>query len=65
VNQDELTGWLGAINDLRLVLGVRLDVTEESMAADFAGEPEREASFELYRYLSVLEEEIVDALAAG
>jgi hypothetical protein len=62
---DELAAWLGAINDLRLILGVRLGVTEESEPGDFDGEPEREASYALYSYLSYLEEEIVQALAEG
>ena len=65
VSEEELSAWLGSINDLRLILGVRLAVTEESAPADFAGEPERESSFALYAYLSYLEEEIVDAFSKG
>jgi hypothetical protein len=65
LSEDELAAWLGSINDLRLVLGVRLNVTEESEPQDFAGEPEREASFGLYAYLSYLEDEIVRALSGG
>lgn len=60
---EEVEAWLASINDLRLVLGVRLAVTEESEPADFAGNEEDEASFALYRYLSMLEEDIVEALA--
>lgn len=63
VSEAELLAWLAAINDLRLVLGVRLAVTEESEAEDFAGDPEREGSFALYGYLSYLLEEIVQALS--
>jgi hypothetical protein len=59
----EVEAWLAAINDLRLVLGVRLAVTEETEPEDFAGSEEDEASFALYAYLSVLEEEIVEALS--
>ena len=65
VSEEELSAWLGSINDLRLILGVRLAVTEESAPADFAGEPERESTFALYAYLSYLEEEIVDAFSKG
>ena len=65
LSEEEVEAWLGAINDLRLVLGVRLGVTEESEPHDFAGDPEREASFSLYSYLSFLEAEIVDALSAA
>jgi hypothetical protein len=59
----EIDAWLAVINDLRLVLGVRLAVTEESEPDDFAGSEEDEASYALYAYLSVLEEEIVEALS--
>lgn len=65
ISEDELVAWLGAINDLRLVLGVRLNVTEESRPEEFAGEPERESSYALYAYLSYLEEEIVETLSKG
>lgn len=65
LSEDDLGAWLGAINDLRLILGVRLDVTEESLAADFADGAERSSSFALYLYLSSLEEEIVEALSKG
>lgn len=64
VTEDELIDWLAALNDVRLVLGVRLAVTEESTSADFAGEVETETAFELYRYLSYLEENVVEALSA-
>ena len=49
---------------VRLVLGVRLAVTEEATPADFAGDPETEGAFELYRYLSFLEEYVVEALSS-
>jgi hypothetical protein len=64
LTEDELVDWLAALNDARLVLGVRLAVTEESTAADFAGEDGTETAFELYRYLSYLEENVVAALAS-
>jgi hypothetical protein len=65
LNREEVEAWLAAINDLRLVLGVRLAVTEESEPRDFAGDEDDEASFALYAYLSMLEEEIVEALSRG
>lgn len=63
LTEDELLAWLAALNDLRLVLGVRLAVTEEATDADFAGDPEAEGAYELYRYLSFLEEHVVAALS--
>ena len=65
LSEDELAAWLAAINDLRLVLGVRLAVTEESDPGEFADGGERASSYALYGYLSYLEEEIVEALSRG
>lgn len=63
--EDEIHAWLSVVNDVRLVLGVRLAVTEESVPEDFSRDEETESSYALYAYLSFLEEEIVDALSAG
>jgi hypothetical protein len=65
LTEDELVAWLAAVNDLRLVLGVRLAVTEESSPEEFAGDPDREQPYALYVYLSYLEEDVVRALSSG
>jgi len=65
LSEEELLAWLAVVNDLRLVLGVRLAVTEESTSADFAADEETSASYALYAYLSYLEEEMVEALAGA
>jgi len=65
LSEDELVAWLAAVNDLRLVLGVRLAITEESSPEDFAGDPETERAYGLYAYLSFLEEDVVRALSSG
>jgi uncharacterized protein DUF2017 len=65
LTEDELLAWLAVINDLRLVLGVRLAVSEDTVPGDFEGDEEASASYALYAYLSYLEEEVVAALAAG
>jgi hypothetical protein len=62
LTEEELLAWLGALNDLRLVLGTRLDVTEETDFEDFQGDA-REGVAALYRYLGALEEDVVEALA--
>jgi len=64
LSEDELVAWLAAVNDLRLVLGVRLALTEESTPEDFAGDPETERAYGLYGYLSYLEEDVVRALSS-
>lgn len=60
---EQMTAWLGAINDLRLVLGTRLDVTEEMYEEGLPPEDPRAATFALYQYLGWLEEQVVAALA--
>lgn len=65
LSEEELSAWLASVNDLRLVLGVRLAVTEESTPEEFRGDPETEQAYGLYAYLSYLEEEMVEALAGG
>lgn len=65
LSEEELVGWLGVVNDLRLVLGTRLNVTEETTPDDFeAGDPDAH-TYALYAYLSYLEEQIVEALSAS
>jgi hypothetical protein len=64
VNEDQLLAWLGAINDLRLVLGTRLDVTEDE-APEFEETNPEAAPYALYYYLGWLEEQVVEELAAA
>ena len=63
LDEDQMTAWLGALNDLRLVLGTRLEVTEEMYEEGIPDEDPRAASFALYQYLGWLEEQVVGALA--
>jgi hypothetical protein len=62
LSEDELAAWLATINDVRLVLGVRLRVTEESEPEDFTEGPDA-AAYAVYHYLTFLEGEVVDALS--
>lgn len=68
LTDEELVAWLAAINDLRLVLGVRLDVTEDTSVEDFASLPDddpRVQMYAVYSYLTFLEDHIVGALASA
>lgn len=65
LDEEEVVAWLAAINDLRLVLGIRLAVTEESEPEDFEGDEETHGSYALYAYLSMFEEDIVEALSGA
>jgi hypothetical protein len=60
----EAEAWLTVLNDLRLVLGTRLDVTEE-MSFDLDPSDPRTPELALYAYLSWLQEQLVEAIALG
>ncbi len=64
VDEEQLLAWLGAINDLRLVLGTRLDVTEDD-PPEVPDDDPRVGAYALYYYLGWLEEQVVAELAAG
>lgn len=59
---DELEKWLTGLNDLRLVIGTSLGVTESSDIV--ATDDPRYGEWLCYSYLSYLATEIVDALSA-
>lgn len=65
LTEDQLLSWLGVLNDLRLVLGTRLDITEETTEKDFAAGDPRAPTFALYGYLTWLVDAIVSALDPG
>jgi hypothetical protein len=60
---EQTSAWLSALNDLRLVLGTRLDVGEELIEVE-ADDPDAPA-YAVYEYLAFLLSEVVDALAGG
>lgn len=62
LDREQLAAWMGALNDLRLVLGTRLDVSED-MSGVSVDDP-RAAEFTVYGYLGWLQEQVVEALAA-
>jgi len=63
LDADALTAWMRALNEVRLVLGTRLEITEDGdeRPADRDG-PEAQA-FAIYDYLTYLQGEIIEALA--
>lgn len=71
LTDEQAQGWLSALNSLRLVLGTQLDVGEDDEAdfVDADDDPDptdvRAGALQLYRYLSMLLDELVTALAEG
>ena len=67
LSDEELGAWLAVTNDLRLVLGTQLDVTEDDELNRHErnlAEPEDEAR-EIYDVLGAVAWAMVDALASG
>jgi hypothetical protein len=63
IDEAEIHEWLDALEVLRLVLGTQLDVSEDGI--DIEEDDPRSMEFTVYHYLSMLQGEIVDALAAA
>ena len=63
LTEEEAEAWLSVLNDARLALGTRLDVTED---LDFSGldpdDPET-APYAVYWWLGLLEERLVEVLS--
>ena len=64
LGEDQLTAWMRSINDMRLVLGTRLGVSED-MGVDVDPLDPRAPVLALYGYLSWLEEQVVEALSGA
>ena len=62
LTSDEADAWLRALNDARLVLGTRLDITEDFDWDAFDQSTPRAPELALYAYLSWLQELLVDAI---
>jgi hypothetical protein len=62
---EQLEGWLGALESLRLFLGTQLDVTEEAYAIELDPDDPSAPALALYGYLSWLQEQAVEALSSS
>ncbi len=61
LTDEEADAWMRTCNDVRLVLGTRLAVTEESTPEDFGSDPVTSGTFEHYALLSELVQLLVEA----
>jgi hypothetical protein len=61
LTDEEADAWMRTCNDVRLVLGTRLNLTEESTPGDFAADPATASAFEQYAILSELVQLLVEA----
>jgi hypothetical protein len=64
LDRDQAGAWLRSSNDLRLALGTRLDITEDTEPPeDVVGEQDQQLA--VYYWLTALQGSLVDALADG
>ena len=64
LDQGQAEVWCGVLNDLRLVLGERLGVTEELYEQPLDLDDPRVVELSLYGWLTWIQSELVDALAS-
>ena len=58
VDEGELYAWMTALNQLRLVIGTRIGITEDEF-------PDRELpAYAVYDYLTFLQDQVIDALSS-
>lgn len=63
LDEGQLMAWMRALNEVRLVLGTRLDVSEEGYERPLDDTDPRWEAFAVYDYLTHLQAEIVEALS--
>jgi len=65
LTHDQAHAWLKALNDVRLALGVRLNVTEEfeQQWGRLRADDPQWAAYEVYAWLGAVQESLVQALA--
>jgi hypothetical protein len=63
LDRDQADAWLGALNDLRLVLGVRLGVTDDTLDEPLPDDDDPQAqALHVYAWLGAVQESLLDCL---
>ena len=62
VTDDDVDGWLHAVNDIRLVLGVRLDIKEDDRPRRLSARDPRRPMLAAYDWLTWLQDAVVGGL---
>jgi hypothetical protein len=62
LSADEAQDWLAVLNDARLTLGTRLDITPETYDAEIDPDSPDALAHDVFRYLGYVEEYLLDAL---
>ena len=63
LDRDQADAWLTCLNDLRLVLGTRLEVTEDTDPDDLDADDPRLQALHVYGWLGYLQESLLSCLS--
>jgi hypothetical protein len=63
LDDERAMAWLGALNDLRLVLGTKLDVSEDMDIDELPDDDPSSPAYSLYSYLGWLQEQLIAAIS--
>jgi len=64
LDEEQVMVWAQALNDLRLYLGTRLDVSEDTDLDDYAEDDPDHSLYMLYGWLSYIQDSVITALSA-
>ena len=62
LDRTQADAWLGTLNDLRLVLGTRLEVTDDPLEQPLPQDEELAHALQVYGWLGWLQESLLDVL---
>jgi hypothetical protein len=65
LTMEEAEMWLTALTDMRLALGIRLEVTEEKMSSDIDPSDPEAAALSMLHWLGWLQESMLEALRSA
>jgi hypothetical protein len=65
LDEAEIQRWLSALNDMRLAIGARLEVTEEMMGAELAHDDPRAPTLAVLHWLGWLQESMLQAISSA
>jgi hypothetical protein len=64
LSEEQALAWLAVLNDARLALGIRLDVSEDLDLSGLDPDDPDTAPYAVYWWLGVLEERLIEVLSA-
>ena len=64
LREEQALAWLAVVNDARLALGIRLDVTEDLDLSGLDPDDPDTAPYAVYWWLGMLEERLLEVLSA-